>query len=90
MSEEGLVLVERDGAVGVVLMNRPKQLNALSGELMGALVAALQELDADPEIRCIVLGGNERAFAAGADIAELAAGTPISLYESRRASTSGT
>jgi enoyl-CoA hydratase len=81
---ESLVLVEREGAVGVVLMNRPKQLNALSGELMGAVVSALQELDADPEIRCIVLGGNERAFAAGADIAELAAGTPISLYENRR------
>jgi enoyl-CoA hydratase len=81
---DDLVLVEHDGAVGVVLMNRPKQLNALSGELMGALVAALKELDTDPEIRCIVLGGNERAFAAGADIAELAAGTPISLYESRR------
>jgi enoyl-CoA hydratase len=62
------VLVERDDRVGVVLMNRPKQLNALSGELMGA----------------IVLGGCERAFAAGADIGELAAGTPISLYESRR------
>ena len=79
-----LVRVERDGRVGVVLMNRPKQLNALSGELMGAVVDALQELDADPEIRAIVLGGGERAFAAGADIAELAAGTPISLYENRR------
>jgi enoyl-CoA hydratase len=78
------VLVERDGRVGVVLMNRPKQLNSLSGELMGAVVAALQELDADPEIRAIVLGGGERAFAAGADIAELAAGTPVSLYENRR------
>jgi enoyl-CoA hydratase len=65
-------------------MNRPKQLNALSGELMGAVIGALQELDADPEIRAIVLGGGERAFAAGADIAELAAGTPISLYENRR------
>jgi enoyl-CoA hydratase len=78
------VLVDRDGRVGVVLLNRPKQLNALSGELMGAVVAALQELDGDPEIRAIVLGGGERAFAAGADIAELAAGTPISLYENRR------
>jgi enoyl-CoA hydratase len=78
------VLVERDGRVGVVLMNRPRQLNALSGELMEAVVAALAELDADPEIRAIVLGGNERAFAAGADIAELASGTPVSLYESRR------
>jgi enoyl-CoA hydratase len=65
-------------------MNRPRQLNALSGELMGAVVAALEDLDADPEIRAIVLGGNERAFAAGADITELANGTPVSLYESQR------
>ena len=79
-----LIVTERTGRVGVVLMNRPKQLNALSGELMGAVIGALQELDADPEIRAIVLGGGERAFAAGADIAELAAGTPISLYENRR------
>ena len=79
-----LVLTERDGRVGVVLMNRPKALNALSGELMDEVVAALEELDADPEIRAIVLGGGERAFAAGADIRELAAATPISLYESRR------
>jgi enoyl-CoA hydratase len=77
-------MVERDGRVGVVLMNRPRQLNALSGELMDAVVGAVTELDGDPEIRAIVLGGGERAFAAGADIAELAAGTPISLYESRR------
>ena len=78
------VLVEVDGRVGVVLLNRPKQLNALSGELMGELVSVLLELDEDAEVRAIVLGGNERAFAAGADIAELAAGTPISLYENRR------
>jgi enoyl-CoA hydratase len=78
------VLVERDDRVGVVLMNRPKQLNALSGELMGAVVEALVQLDGDDEVRAIVLGGCERAFAAGADIGELAAGTPISLYESRR------
>ena len=83
---DALVRVERDGRVGVVLLNRPKQLNALSGELMAALVDALGELDADPEIRAIVLGGNERAFAAGADIGELAAGTPVSLYENRRIS----
>ena len=76
--------MERTARVGVVLMNRPKQLNALSGELMGAVVGALQELDADPEIRAIVLGGGERAFAAGADIAELAAGTPVTLYQNRR------
>jgi enoyl-CoA hydratase len=79
-----LVNVERDGAVGVVLMNRPEALNALSSELMEAVVGALEELDADDAIRCIVLGGNDRAFAAGADVGELAAATPIELYESRR------
>jgi len=79
-----LVLVERDGGVAVVLMNRPKQLNALSAELMGALVETLAALDDDEDVRAIVLGGNERAFAAGADIAELSAGTPISLYANRR------
>jgi enoyl-CoA hydratase len=84
VSGEPLVLTERDERVGVVLMKRPKQLNALSGELMGAVVDALRTLDADGEIRAIVLGGGERAFAAGADIAELAEGTPISLYENRR------
>ena len=83
MSDE-LVLVERDGRVGVVLMNRPKQLNALSGELMDAVVGALRELDAEEAVRCIVLGGSERVFAAGADIAELARTSPIELYEARR------
>ncbi len=57
---DGLVIVERDGRVGVVLMNRPKALNALSADLMDAVVAALEQLDEDPEIRAIVLGG-ERA-----------------------------
>ena len=78
------VLAERDGRIAVVLLNRPKQLNALSGELMGELVAVLSGLDEDREIRAIVLGGNDRAFAAGADVGELAAATSISLYESRR------
>ncbi len=79
-----LVVVERDGALGVVLLNRPEALNALSSALMDELVDALEQLDRDPEVRCIVLGGNERAFAAGADVGELAAATPIDLYESRR------
>ncbi len=47
---------------------------------METLVDLLRQLDADEAVRCIVVGGNERAFAAGADIAELAAGTPVSLY----------
>jgi enoyl-CoA hydratase len=79
-----LVLVERQARVAVVRLNRPKQLNALSGELMTALVGALEELDEDKDVRCVVVAGNERAFAAGADINDLASGTPISLYENRR------
>ena len=79
-----LVVVEREGPVGVVLMNRPEALNALSSELMDAVVGSLEELDGDETVRCIVLGGNERAFAAGADVGELAAATPIELYENRR------
>ena len=79
-----LVVTERDGPIAVVLLNRPQQLNALSGALMDELVDSLQELDRDEDIRCIVLGGSQRAFAAGADITELAEGTPISLYQNRR------
>ena len=67
-----------------MLLNRPKQLNALSTELMDELATALKELDADEAIRAIVIGGSERAFAAGADIDELSRATPIDLYYQRR------
>jgi enoyl-CoA hydratase len=79
-----LVLVERDEPIAVCLLNRPQQLNALSDELMDELVGTLRELDADEGIRCIVLGGSERAFAAGADIGELARASAIELYYARR------
>jgi enoyl-CoA hydratase len=79
-----LVEVERDGAVAVVLLNRPETLNALSDELMDELVTTLAELDRDKSIRAIVLGGSERAFAAGADIGELAQAGAIDLYYQRR------
>jgi enoyl-CoA hydratase len=82
MSE--LVLVERDDPIAVVLLNRPDALNALSDELMEQLVTVLEELDRDAAVRCIVLGGSERAFAAGADIAELARSSAIDLYYQRR------
>jgi enoyl-CoA hydratase len=79
-----LVRVERDEPIAVCLLNRPQQLNALSDELMDELVTTLRELDADEAIRCIVLGGSERAFAAGADIGELARASAIELYYARR------
>jgi enoyl-CoA hydratase len=79
-----LVLVERDDPIAVVLLNRPDALNALSDELMEALVDALRELDADQAVGCIVLGGSERAFAAGADIGQLAQASPVEMYYQRR------
>ncbi len=63
-----LIKVERKDRVGLVTLNRPKQLNALNPQLMQELGKALQELDADEAIGAIVLTGNEKAFAAGADI----------------------
>lgn len=58
--------------VGVITLNRPKQLNALNDQLMNELGAALKAFDADEKIGCIVLTGSERAFAAGADIGAMA------------------
>jgi enoyl-CoA hydratase len=84
MGSDQLVVVEREEPIAVVLLNRPKQLNALSDELMDELVTALRELDADDAVRAIVLGGSERAFAAGADIGELAQASAIDLYYARR------
>jgi enoyl-CoA hydratase len=74
------VLIEREEPVAVVRLNRPEQLNALSSQLMGELVGALENLDADETIRCIVLTGDEKAFAAGADIRELSDATHFELY----------
>ena len=67
--EQALVIVQREGRVGIVTLNRPKQLNALNDALMDALGEALLALDADPGIGAILLAGGPRAFAAGADIA---------------------
>jgi enoyl-CoA hydratase len=81
---EPLVLLERDEPIAVVLLNRPDVMNALNDELMEELVGALTELDADDGIRCIVLGGSERAFAAGADIGQMAASSPMEMYAGGR------
>jgi enoyl-CoA hydratase len=74
------VLVDREGSIAVVRLNRPEQLNALSNQLMGELVGALENLDADEAVHCIVLAGDERAFAAGADISELRDTPTLDLY----------
>lgn len=76
---ENLIITKLDGFVATVQLNRPKVLNALSLELMTELCVSLEQLDADPEVRAIVLHGNERAFAAGADITQMAEATTIDM-----------
>lgn len=73
------VLTWVEGRVGVVQLNRPKVLNALNQQTMKELVAALEEFDNSDEIGCLVLTGNERAFAAGADIKQMADATPVDM-----------
>jgi enoyl-CoA hydratase len=78
-----LVVSERDEAIAVVTMNRPDRLNALNDELIGGVVAALEDADRNAEVRAIVLAGSEKAFAAGADIGQMATATAMEMYEAR-------
>jgi enoyl-CoA hydratase len=78
------VLLEREDAIALVRLNRPERMNALSMQLMNELVGALEGLDADSDVRCIVLAGDERAFAAGADIEEMAEATAMEMLAQRR------
>ena len=68
------------GKVGVIQLNRPKQLNALNGDLMDEMGAALKAFDADPAIGCMIVTGSEKAFAAGADIGAMASYTFADAY----------
>ncbi len=67
--------------VGVITLNRPKQLNALNEQLMTELGAALQAFDADGKIGCVIITGSERAFAAGADIGAMANYSFVDAYK---------
>jgi enoyl-CoA hydratase/carnithine racemase len=64
----GLVESSHDGHVALLRLNRPEARNALSPEVMEELAGELERLDPDPEVRCIVIAGSEKVFAAGADI----------------------
>ncbi len=70
--------------IAKVQLNRPEVLNALSTELMQELVTCLLALEDDPDVRCIILTGNEKAFAAGADIAQMVSATPIDQIQDNR------
>ncbi len=79
-TEYASILVERRGAVGLITLNRPKALNALNASLIAELGAAFDDLEGDPAIAAIVLTGSDKAFAAGADIKEMAGKTYIEAY----------
>jgi len=81
------ILSECEDQVGIVRLNRPSVLNALNHDLMDELVHALEEFDRDDKIRVIVLTGNERAFAAGADIKEMSDETTIGIMLKDRFAT---
>ena len=76
------LIVEIAEGVALVRLNRPKALNALSAELLSELAEALAALDADAAVRCIVLTGSEKAFAAGADIREMAEKSFVEVFSS--------
>ena len=80
MADYHYILVEREERVGIVTLNRPKELNALNFQLVDELANALEMFDRDEEIRCIIITGTgEKAFAAGADIKEMADKSPIDM-----------
>ena len=66
------ILVERDGRVGTITLDRPKALNALNTQVMNEVTSAAMDFDNDPGIGAIIITGSAKAFAAGADIKEMA------------------
>jgi len=72
--------VEAEGHVGIVRLSRPEALNALCDALVGELGIALDDFEADDNIGCVVITGSEKAFAAGADIKEMASKSYMDAY----------
>ena len=74
------IIVERRGRVGIVRLNRPQALNALNATLRSELLGAVEALDADADVGCILITGSDKAFAAGADIKEMADKSYIDMF----------
>ena len=75
------IIVEIDDEVALIRLNRPEALNALNKQILDELAQALTEADKNDKVRCIVLTGSEKAFAAGADIKEMAEKTYVDVFE---------
>jgi enoyl-CoA hydratase len=82
MASYETILVEQNGAVTLITLNRPQALNALNSQVLGELILAFAAYDADDSQRCAVLTGSEKAFAAGADIKEMSDQGFASMYAS--------
>jgi len=80
MTQYDTIIVEQRDRIGLITLNRPEALNALNTQLMTDVVAAAEAFDRDPGIGCLVLTGSERAFAAGADIKEMASLEFVDAY----------
>jgi len=80
MSYQTLIVETADG-VTLIRLNRPEALNALNGLLMDEMTAAVAAADADDDVRCLVITGSERAFAAGADIKEMASKSYADVFK---------
>src|SRR5256712_10291018 len=78
------ILVSTEESVAIVTLNRPDVLNALNRSRMNDLVETLDAFDRDETVRCVILTGNERAFAAGADINEFRGATPVKMLHEHR------
>ncbi len=76
---EALIIQEKKEGVGILRLNRPEVLNALNCDLMKMLASGLITLDSDPDIGCILITGSERAFAAGADVHDMADASPFEI-----------
>jgi enoyl-CoA hydratase len=75
------IIVRREGQVGLVQINRPQALNALNSPTMAELIEALEQFDQDESIGCLILTGNEKAFAAGADIKQMVEMTAVQMMD---------
>jgi enoyl-CoA hydratase len=81
VADEAVILTETDGGVGIIRLNRPKVLNALNPEIMSRIADTMEAWDADPAISVILLTGNDRAFAAGADVGDMTERSTVEMYE---------
>lgn len=80
MDYKNITVTIRDKGYAIIQLNRPQVLNALNREVMNELVSSLETLDADDSIKCVILTGTEKAFAAGADIREMVEATAVEMF----------